>query len=159
MPTPTPSVYSVDMSILDDIATAWGWTGLRPVKLALQNDFGNLIVEAEDGRFWRICPENPDCIVVADDSMVFERLRDDPSFNIDWSMRRPTTIAQRKLGLLSPGRCYCAKIPLILGGTLETENLDTIEISELIRFSGYLAEQVDRLEDGAQIVLDTSKRS
>jgi hypothetical protein len=59
------------MSILDDIAKAWGWIGLRPKNVLLQNEFGNVIVQADDGQVWWICPETPGSGVIALDAFAF----------------------------------------------------------------------------------------
>jgi hypothetical protein len=74
-------------------------------------------------------------------------------------MHLPIAPAKRELGTLPPGRRYCVKIPLILGGTLEPDNLATIDFQELISFSGHLAHQLDRLPDGSKIILDTSRKN
>ena len=42
------------MNLLDDVRSAWGWTGIKPVELIDENDFGNLIlkdVHARDQEF------------------------------------------------------------------------------------------------------------
>ncbi len=58
-------------NILDVILQAWGWTGLEPQKVLMQNLFGNLIVEAIDGHVWRICPEELSCDRIAESQEVF----------------------------------------------------------------------------------------
>ena len=39
------------MEVIDLIAHAWGWTGIRPSEVVGQNDFGNLIVRDVDGKY------------------------------------------------------------------------------------------------------------
>ena len=66
-------------------------------------------------------------------------------------MRPIVEAAYEKLGDPGNERCYCLKIPAILGGLYETDNIGTVQIVELISFAGDLAEQIDDLPDGAQV--------
>jgi len=34
-----------DMNILNEIKDAWGWVGIEPQKVVIENEFGNLIVK------------------------------------------------------------------------------------------------------------------
>ena len=49
------------MSIIEEIASAWGWAGIQPEEVVGENDFGNLIVKDVAGKYWRICPEDVYC--------------------------------------------------------------------------------------------------
>jgi hypothetical protein len=75
------------MHILDEIADAWGWRGVRPGALVMQNEFGNMIFTDEDGQYWRICPEELSCAVVAINRQDFARLQNADEFLKDWTMR------------------------------------------------------------------------
>jgi hypothetical protein len=44
-------------NLMEEIASAWSWTGLRPRTVVAESDFGNPMVEDIEGRFRRICPE------------------------------------------------------------------------------------------------------
>jgi hypothetical protein len=39
------------MRILGEIADAWGWKGVRPHALVMQNAFGNVIFTDEHGQY------------------------------------------------------------------------------------------------------------
>jgi hypothetical protein len=119
----------------------------------MQNAFGNVIFTDEDGRYWRICPEELSCEIVAADDTEFANLQASESFSRDWSMQELVDRARSSLGDPVPERCYCLKIPGILGGKYAFENVDTIDRAELISVSGHIAQQIDDLPDGAQIKL------
>jgi hypothetical protein len=141
------------MRILDVIADAWSWKGVRPRALVIQNAFGNVIFADEDGQYWRICPEELSCELVAADTEEFAKLQNTDEFLKDWTMRELVERVRSTLGLLPSERCYCLKIPAILGGTYTLANIGTIDRAELISFSGHVAKQVNDLPDGAQIRL------
>lgn len=136
------------MDLLDHVRNAWGWTGIEPVNLIDDNDFGNLIIQDACGQYWRLCPEDLYCHVVAGNREELDRLAKDQEFLMDWYMRSLVDQAFRQLGVLPPGRKYCLKIPGVLGGEYGGKNLGTIAFDELIRASGDIAQQIAGLSDG-----------
>ena len=143
----------MQMRILDEIARAWGWKGARPRAVIMQNGFGNVIFTDDEGRYWRICPEDLSCDVIAADGEGFERVRKSESFAIDWGMQALVDQASAAIGTPTVGRCYCLKIPSVLGGAYALHNIGTIDRAELIAASGHIAEQIKDLPDGAKIRL------
>jgi len=137
--------------MLETIRAAWGWIGLDPSKLVAVNAFGNVIVCGTDGSFWRICPEEWSCEVVAENAQQLANLMNDDEFQADWNMIPLVELATQKLGPVPDGRCYCLKIPAVIGGKYEPDNIGTISLEELISFSGDMAAQIKDLPDGAQI--------
>ena len=133
--------------MLDTIREAWGWIGLAPAKVVAANSFGNLIVRATDGAIWRICPEEWSCKKVARNVEEFAKLSSEEEFRTDWEMSRLEGLAREKLGPLAEGRCYCLKLPAVIGGSYELTNIGTISLIELISFSGYMAEQIKDVPD------------
>ncbi|WP_295578962.1 T6SS immunity protein Tdi1 domain-containing protein [uncultured Lamprocystis sp.] len=111
------------MEIVELIARAWGWTGIQPVKVVAENDFGNLMVRDPHGQYWRICPEDLYCKIIAADRSALDTLIEDEEFQQDWSMPALVEEAQAKVGPLEEGRKYCLKIPGLLGGEYGGDNL------------------------------------
>ena len=141
------------MELLDEVRSAWGWVGIDPVELIDDNDFGNLILKDVRGQYWRLCPEDLYCEVVASSREELDRLAKDQEFLSDWYMRGLVGQAFQRLGALAPGRKYCLKIPGVLGGEYGGDNLGTISFDELIRASGRIAQQIADLPDEASIKL------
>jgi hypothetical protein len=139
------------MRILDIIADAWGWMGVRPRALIMQNAFGNVIFTDEDGQYWRTCPEELSCELVARNGEDFTKLQTTDGFLEDWNMRELVERARSTLGLPPVERCYCLKIPATLGGAYTLTNIGTNDRAELISFSGHVAKQIKDLPDGAKI--------
>lgn len=124
------------MSTVDDINEAWGWVGLSAVEVLGENDFGNLIIRGEDGRYWRLCPQDLACQPVAYDRAGLDALSYNQAFLHDWYMTEVVHLARNTLGPLPHGRKYCLKVPSALGGKYGRDNLATAPLVELIRFSG-----------------------
>ncbi|WP_307172527.1 T6SS immunity protein Tdi1 domain-containing protein [Massilia sp. 9096] len=111
------------MQPLDEVRNAWAWVGIEPVELIDANDFGNLILKDVRGQYWRLCPEDLCCEVVARCREELDRLSKDQDFLSDWYMRGLVDQAFQRLGALAPGRKYCLKIPGVLGGEYGGDNL------------------------------------
>ena len=144
------------MQLLDEVRSAWGWIGIEPVDLIDDNDFGNLILKDVQGQYWRLCPEDLYCEVVASNRVELDRLANDQEFLSDWYMRALVDQAFQRLGALAPGQKYCLKMPGVLGGDYGGDNLGKISFDELIRSSGHIAQQIADLPDGASIKLSVS---
>src|SRR5438477_10751129 len=111
--------------MLDVIRESWGWSGLEPAAEMATNSFGNVIVRAADGAFWRICPEELACSCIAGDAREFATLWASDEFQLDWQMTRLAEIARATLGPTADDRCYCLKLPAVLGGADEAANFGT----------------------------------
>ena len=141
------------MSLVEEIRQSWGWVGIEPVEVVGENDFGNLIVKDEDGKYWRMCPEECYCKVIAANRADLDTLSTNQEFLQDWYMAALFSLANDQCGPLNEGRKYCLKIPGVLGGKYGGDNLATAPQVELVRFSGHIARQIEELPDGTQIRL------
>ena len=139
------------MELIDCIHTAWGWAGLEPVEVVGENAFGNLMIRDAANQYWRFCPEDLSCQIVARDRAELDELSRDQSFLRDWYMSAMVEQAEQLLGPLAAGRKYCLRIPGTLGGEYGGSNLATIELLELVRASGHIAEQIKGLPGGATV--------
>jgi hypothetical protein len=110
-----------------------------------ENAFGNLIIRDDEGRYWRLAPQELCCEPVAEDRAALDALSYNQEFLDVWYMPEQVRLAESALGPLSAGRKYCLKIPSVLGGHYGRDNLATVPLSELIRFAGEGAQQFDGL--------------
>lgn len=139
------------MNVINIIEESWGWLGIKPVEVIGQNDFGNLIIRDVFGKYWRLCPEDLYCKVIAENRAQLDALSKSQEFLADWYMSSLVGEAKRKFGTLEEGRKYHLAIPGALGGEYEINNIRTISQIEQIRFCGDLAHQIAGLPDGAKI--------
>jgi hypothetical protein len=115
------------------------------VEVLGENAFGNLIIRDTDGMYWRLSPQKLCCEPVAEDRAALDALSYNQEFLNDWYMPEQVSLAESTLGPLAAGRKYCLKIPSALGGEYGSDNLATVPLSELIRFSGERAQQFEGL--------------
>jgi hypothetical protein len=141
------------MDLIEIVRESWSFTGLDPVRIVEANAFGNVIVEAADGRYWRICPEELSCEPIASSAEEFEELRPSAEFELDWQMARLVDVAESQLELPSEERCYCLKVPAVLGGAYAEDNLAMITRAELLASSGVIASQIKDLPNGTKVRL------
>jgi hypothetical protein len=132
------------MSILDTVTAAWGWVGITPEKVIAENEFGNLIIKDLEGMYWRLCPEDLYCEVVADDDADYNELVKDEEFNQDWFMEVMVQKASEKFGPLEEGFKYHMLEPGALGGKYAVFNIKPIALERIVKFSGELAQKVHR---------------
>ena len=141
------------MELIATVKEAWGWTGLEPYQIVGDNDFGNLMIKDQSDRYWRLCPEDLYCKVIAHTRTELGRLSQDQEFLRDWYMSELVQEARGRLGPLRPGVKSCLKIPGVLGGEYGGDNLATISLDGLISASGRIAQQIEDLPDGAHVKL------
>ncbi len=146
-------VVNRSSQLIQEIAAAWGWIGIRPTSIVDENPFGNLIIEDELGTYWRLCPEDCYCEVVADSREQLDQLSIDQTFLEDWYMETLVEAAEQHCGTLVDGKKYHFKIPSILGGEYAPSNFTVLDQMKQIRFSGDIARQIHDLPDGAQVEL------
>lgn len=149
----TPRDSSASNPLVKAVQSAWGWSGISPKRILEQNAFGNLLIEDHKGVVWRLCPEELYCEPTAASLRELAASLEDEEARRDWNMHALTPVARDQLGELEEGQCYCLKIPGVLGGAYEKENLGTITLEALVRFAGDLGRQVSELPDGARCEL------
>lgn len=141
------------MDLISEIRKSWGWVGIEPIQVVGENDFGNLIIRDVEGKYWRLCPEDVYCEIIARNQQELGVLAQDQEFLVDWNMQALVDAAKVNIGPLSENRKYCLVIPGVLGGAYDISNIRSVPLIELIRFSGDLGKQICDLPEGAQIEL------
>jgi hypothetical protein len=121
------------------------------VEVVGENDFGNLMIRAADGRYWRLIPEECEYKPVAANRAELDALSSDQQFLADWYMPKLAAEARERLGELNEGRKYCLRIPGVLGGQYGGDNLATAPLVDMVRFSGHVAREIHDLPDGAKV--------
>ena len=141
------------MSLIQEIKDAWGWVGIEPISIVGENDFGNLMIEDSQGRYWRLCPEDAYCEIIANSRKELDALSKHQEFLHDWYMKNLVDQAKEKLGSLDEGYKYNLVISGVLGGAYDISNIAKLPLVELIRLSGDTALQIKDLPDGTDVEL------
>lgn len=137
--------------IVASINKHWAWTGILAKEIVANSDFGNIIFKSEAGSYWRICPEELHCKMVAETADELDTYMKDPEFLKGWEMKAHLETASSKLGQLQFGEKYCLKLPVIFGGEYSEENFGTILQIDQISYAGQMTAQIDNLPDGTKI--------
>lgn len=141
------------MDIIKEIKESWGWVGLEPLEIVGENDFGNLIIKDINNKYWRLCPEDVYCEIVAEDKEELDILSKDQEFLEDWYMQTLVEQSKEHLGSLPENNKYYLVIPGALGGDYAISNINIAPLVELIRLSGDIGKQIKDLPDGAKVKL------
>ncbi|CAA6824828.1 MAG: DUF1851 domain-containing protein [uncultured Thiotrichaceae bacterium] len=144
------------MDIIQTVKDAWGWTGIAPVEVVTENDFANFILKDEADKFWRLCPEDVYCKVVADSIEAYNKLITDEDFVYDWFVDAYVEDAKATLGELTEGQKYTLIIPGALDGDYDGDNMKIAPIEDIICASGALGKQIKDLPDGSKIAFDAA---
>ena len=143
----------VAMSIIEEVKESWGWVGVNPAEVVGENDFGNLMIKDTEGKYWRLCPEDVYCEIIAEDRDSLDRLSKDQDFLEDWYMSDLVEQATAEYGPLEAGHKFHLTIPGVLGGEYAVSNIKPVPVTEQIRFSGSIGKQIKELPEGAEIQL------
>jgi hypothetical protein len=144
------------MNIIKLLKESWGWTGLEPKEIVGENDFGNLIIKDVQNKYWRLCPEDFYCEVIAETKEELDSLSKDQEFLHDWYMQSLVEQAKEKFGVLTKDKKYYFVIPCILGGKYDISNIKSTKLTEIIALSGDIGQQIKDLPDGAQVKLSVT---
>jgi len=125
----------------------------EPVEVLATNDFGNVIVRNQEGVFYRIVPEEWQCERVARSPAELENTRRSEEFIRDWEMTVLVDRARAAHGPLLVGECFCLVIPGILGGKYSEENIRKTSVTELLSYTGKMAEQIEDIPDGESVII------
>lgn len=99
------------METIEEIENSWGWIGIEPSEVVGENDFGNLMIKDTNSKYWRLCPEDLSCEIVAQNREELDQLSTDQQFLQDWHMNNLVDQAREVLGPLEVGNKYCLIYP------------------------------------------------
>lgn len=139
--------------LIEVVNEGWNWLGFLTNEIKMVNEFGNLIIKTGEGNYFRICPEELSCELIAKTENEYINVINSQDFQDDWRMENLVEIAEDKLGRLEEKEKFCLKIPAVIGGGYSKKNIGKITFKELILCSGDLAFQIKDMEDGQKIEL------
>jgi hypothetical protein len=139
--------------ILGVLRAEWTWAIPEPKRILAISKLGNVLVTTTDGSVWHIVPEEWACRRIADDERTALGRMIDPQFRAEWEMADLVARAEARDGVQPFDRCFCLKLPAVVGGKFELSNVGTITILEHLAFCGGMAFQIRDVPDGEQIVL------
>ncbi len=139
------------MGPIESVNCHWAWAGVNAVRVEARNEFGNLIVEDTEGRYWRICPEELAAQIVAANRADLTELLRSPDFVEDWHMTSIVAAASEHLGEIQTDTAFYLVIPAVFGGSYGVRNIKRISLEQLLCLSGEMGRQIQALPDGTQV--------
>ena len=139
--------------LLEVLRSTWAWLLPDPVRILMQNAFGNMLVACHDGTLWRVIPEALTAKKIRDDKNFLAAFEDE-AFREDWLLEGVADAALAALGPLREGQCYAFKTWPIMGGAFTPDNMYVATMTEWLGVSGEVGKQIKDLPNGATITLD-----
>lgn len=141
------------MDIIEVIREHWSWVGIEPHDVVGENDFGNLIIQDIHGKYWRLCPEDVYCEMVAHNKEELDALSTNQDFLHDWYMQELVDKSVQEYGQLESGRKFYLVTPGPLGGAYNVSNIKTAPLIEIISLSGDIGHKIVGLPEGSKVEL------
>ena len=134
-------------ALLDD----WGWLLKDPHELLLVTSMGDAFVADSSGAVFYLDTLEGSLKPVAPSRETFQSLV--ASGGLDPDLFLPDMVALKiaQGHRLAPGQCYSYKLPPILGGPLESSNVEATDIVVHFSISGQLHRQLVDLPPGTRI--------
>jgi Domain of unknown function (DUF1851) len=152
--------YLIDQDGIDWSTTLSDWSWLLPSEFAcwLVNRFCDLFIVPADGTVLKLDVGCGSLEKVAESRDDFCTRIDEADNGDDWLMI-PLVDELVAAGVrLKPGECYGFKIPPVVGGEYDLQNIAPISIPDYLAAFGSIHEQIKDLPDGAQIQFEIINR-
>jgi hypothetical protein len=137
---------SQTVSVLNE---AWSWTGRTVVDVTAVSPFAHLILRDGAGQYCYCDPEMLTLTGIAGGDEALFAYMSRPEVREAWEARALVEQAEARLGPAGAECAYHWKVPHVLGGSFEPDNMAILPIEEILRFTGYLGEQLKDMPDGA----------
>lgn len=136
---------------LDGLLDEWRWladTSYQPVVISA---LGDLFLRHDDGRIFRLDTGWGRLTEVAASAAEFKQLMVKPENAGEWfvpGLVGDLLAAGKQLG---PGQCFGVKVPPVLGGAIEPENFEPVDLVVHFGMLGQIHRQVKQLPPGTPI--------
>lgn len=140
----------------DALLSEWGYLLPSSFTLWLVNLLGDLIIVNTDDEVLFIDVGNGTSDVIAKSREEFAQLLDIEDNANHWLAIPLVESCKAKGLILSEGECYGFKMPPILGGSYEPENLVSRKVASNYQFLIHIHNQIKDLPDGAKIKISFS---
>ncbi len=154
--------YLIDHTAFDfeKLLSAWEWLieDEMEVQPWLMNCFGDLFFVDEHGIVLWLNINDGELTEVAGTVDEFFELLDDEENASDWFMMGLVDEMAEAGKKLEPQQCYGFKVPPILGGEYEVDNVYTTSVEDYWTFCGNVHAQIDGLPDGAEVDIELPER-
>jgi len=145
--------YSIDVTrysseiLLDD----WKWLIKKPLSPFLMTLFGDLFLKDANDGFWWLDTFEGKLHKISDSQDDFYKYIADPEKFVEMFMVEIVDINKQIRMNLSENQCYSFKVPPILGGQIEPENIEACDIFVNLSITGQIHRQIKDLPNATKI--------
>jgi len=136
---------------MDTLLSEWDWAMPEPLRPVLLTAMGDAFAQGESGAVYFVDMVEGSIRIVANDGESFQALLRNNQFVTKHMF--PSRIVQfRNAGMtLQPKHVYTHKQLLVLGGSDDIDNVETVDVSVHISIHGQVHRQVKDLPDGTPV--------
>jgi hypothetical protein len=151
MAVPAHLTIKTDNLRFDSLLSDWRWLVSSDFTPVLMTSFGDLFLRGRSGRISLLNLMAGELKPVAESPEEFDRLCDDREQRRGWFIGFLLTEVRKLHGELAGGQCYSCKVPLSLGGRLEADNFQRMDLQVHYSILGPLHRQTRHLPPGTKI--------
>ena len=151
MSVPAHLTIPVEGLPFDKLLADWRWLVSEKFMPVMMTSFGDLFLRDEGGRIHFLDLMAGEFKVIAPSQAEFEQFCEDREKRRVWFLGFLLTEVRRLRGPLAIGECYSCKVPLALGGELEEDNFERMDLRVHYSVLGQLHRQTKHLPPGTQI--------
>lgn len=151
MAVPAHLIIKTDGLLFDSLLSDWRWLVQSSYTPVLMTAFGDLFLRDEAGHIHFLDLMAGDFKQVAISQEEFDRLCEDREQRRSWFIGFLLMELRKLHGNLAAGECYSCKIPLSLGGQLDADNFERIDLQTHYSVLGQLHQQTKHLPPGTKI--------
>ncbi len=118
---------------------------------------GNVLLRDSSGGYWRVCPEELDAKLEAENDNEVQAVFNDPDYKADWQLLGLIDEAEENFGPIEKGQCYALIKPAVIGGDYAVSNMRVGSVYEYLSFTGELAYKTKDLKPGDQFYIELSE--
>lgn len=132
--------------------SSWAWLdGLAGMTPVLANAFGDVFLQGPDGSFSFLDTVGGRLDQIWPDGATLQADINTPAAQDEYLMRGLVAAAQVAGLLAADGQVLSFKVPPVLGGALDLENLELADFVVAVNIAGQIHEQVNTLPPGTPI--------
>jgi len=151
MAVPEHLTIKTDGLPFDSLLSDWQWLISSNYTPVLMTAFGDLFLRDGEGRIHFLDLMSGEFKQVAASQDAFDRMCEDREQRRSWFIGYLLTEVRKLRGDLGAGQCYSCKIPLSLGGPLDADNFERMDLQVHFSILGQLHRQTKHLPPGTKI--------
>jgi hypothetical protein len=129
----------------------WAWLVKGQFRAIAASKFGDWFLERPNGAIQMLDAVKGTLEPVADSYSEFQKLINTQARQEEWLLSELVLTLHEKGMIPSRGECYSFKVPLVLGGKAESDNVELCDFRLWVSLCGQIHEQTRDLPEGTPI--------